>query len=161
VKPREQTFTFGIEKMSALIPEIAPLQEAHWKEVEEGFTDLKFDVAYDKYAAFEERGQFVLFTVRNAETKLVGYLMCYVHRSNHAQQDMVAREDALYLTPTCRGQGAANALLDYAEKALISLGCKVLVLSSRHLAGGVNIVPWLIGRGFKPSAVVMVKELGK
>lgn len=154
------SYVFGIEKMRDVKEEIIPLHALHWNEVEEGFTPLTFDLAYDKYEAFEDRGQFLLFTTREAdEFKLIGYLMCYMHRSNHAQQDLVAREDGMFLHADYRGSGAANGLLDYAETSLKKLGCKVLGLSSRHHAGGVNLTPWLTGRGYKLSAVVLVKEL--
>lgn len=157
---RRGEYFFGIEKMRDLRDEIAPLHALHWKEVEEGHTPLTFDLAYEKYEAFEDRGQFVLFTVRAKEgMPLVGYLMCYMHRANHAQQDLVAREDAMFLHADHRGSGAANAMLDYAEKSLKQLGCKILGLSSRHPAGGTNLSPWLAGRGYKSSAVVFVKEL--
>lgn len=156
--PKGVPYIFGVEKMAEVRAEIEPLHKAHWDEVEGEFLQVGMDVAYDKYTAFEERGQFALFTVRDAAQRLVGYLMCYVHRSNHSKESMMAREDALFLAKECRGHGAANALLDYAEKCLKQLGVKVFALSSRHYAGGVNLVPWLKGRGFKPSAVVMVKE---
>lgn len=159
--PKGPAFTFGIEKMSDLKDEIVPLHRQHWDEVEKDFTSLEMDVAYDKYDAFEQRGQFVLFTVRDAALTLVGYLMCYVHRSNHAQGDMMAREDAMFLAKSARGTGAANGMLDYAEDCLKKLGVRVFALSSRHFAGGTNLMPWLGMRGFTPSAVVMIKEFAK
>lgn len=153
-------YVFGIEKMPDVKDEIAPLHRLHWDEVERGHTPLEMDVAYDKYAAFEDRGQFILFTVR-AEPKLdlVGYFMCYMHRANHAQQELVAREDALFIVKEHRGGGLANHLLTYVEQTLKGFNCKTLSTSSRHYAGGTNLTNWLVGRGYKPSAVVFVKEL--
>lgn len=160
VPGKNQNFMLGIEKILDVRKEIEPLHELHWGEVEEGHTPLSMDVNYEAYDKYEQRGQFVLFTVRDSQFALVGYLMCYVHRANHAQNEFVAREDALFLHRRARGGGLANRLMDYAERVLRDhLGCKTLSLSSRHYCGGTNLTHWLTGRGFKAAAVVFTKEL--
>lgn len=150
-------FVIGIEKMANVREEIAPLHALHWREVEQGHTPLRMKVAYHDYENFEKQGQFILFTVRS--TFLVGYFMCYMHRANHANDELVAREDALFMMKHCRGTGVANHLMNYVEAALKGFGCKTLSLSSRHPAGGADLTPWMKRRKYKPSAVVFVKEL--
>jgi GNAT superfamily N-acetyltransferase len=154
---QETTFTFGVEKLSDIKDEIAPLFALHWNEVEKG-TPLEMDVDYASYFVSEKNGQFAMFTART-DGKLVGYLACYVYQSGHAKREYIGREDAFFLSPECRGKGAASVFLDYVESSLKKLGCKIFALSSRHPTGGTDLVPWLTKRGYTPSAVVMMKEL--
>jgi GNAT superfamily N-acetyltransferase len=150
-------YTFGIEKITEVRDEIIPLNDLHWQEVEGNFlTRMTKDVSYDRYGEYEKKGQFVLFTAR--DPSLCGYLMCFVHRNFHSNKDLVGREDAMFVHADHRGSGVGSALLDFVEDTLQKMGCSCLILSSRHHAGGADLTSFLTRRGFKPSAVVFMKE---
>lgn len=154
------SYAIGVEKMLDVKEELEPLYALHWDEVEKGFTNLTMGVAWDQYAAHEKNGHFLLFTVRELEARsVVGYFMCYVHRSNQAKNDYVAREDALFVRKDHRGSHLANNLRKYVETTLKKLHCKTLFLSSRHHCGGADLSKWLMRGGYRPTAVVFAKEL--
>lgn len=151
-------FTVGIEKLTDIRDELAPLLKAHWAETKVG-SPLTFNVAYENYLVYEERGQFILFSARNAAGEFAGYLACYMIRNSQARGDLVATEEGLYLRPDARGSNMANKLLEYAQRVLKQFGCKLISITSRHYSGGPDLSQWLTRRGFRRDAVEFVKEL--
>ena len=150
--------TFGIERFSNILAEVAPLHLLHYNETEVEYLDHPYNPNYDSYIAMEEDGRFVQFTCRIG-LKVVGYLQYYIFRDQHTQQALQAREDAFFLHPLVRGQKIAPQFLAYAEDALRALGCHYVGMTSKAPVGAPDIGPFLESRGYKPVAVYYAKKL--
>ena len=149
----------GHEKLAAMVDELRVLHEEHYNETEKLYLDVPFDPDYQRYAASEASGQFVVFTVRRQE-RMIGYLQYYVFRDMHSQGIYQAREDALFLTKAERGSGLAPALLRYAEHCLKQLGCRYVGMSNKAPAGGPDIGAFLERKGYRAVATYYVKDMG-
>jgi GNAT superfamily N-acetyltransferase len=150
--------TIGIERFSNMLPEIAPLHEAHYLETEAEYLDTPYEPNYQSYVSMEEDGRFVCFTVRMG-WQMVGYLQYYVFRDQHSRRMLQAREDAFYLHPLVRGKKIAPQVLAYAEDALRALGCRYVGMTSKAPVGAPDIGPFLESRSYRPIAVYYVKDL--
>lgn len=148
----------GHERMSDCFDEIAPLHKAHYAETEENYLDHPYDPDYDRLFAQEERGAYVVFTVRKS-MELVGYIQYHVFRDLHTQNVYTAREDCLYLAPHVRGLKIAPRLLAFAEASLRDLGVKYVGMTSKHPVGGPPIGPFLEKRGYRHVADFFSKKL--
>jgi GNAT superfamily N-acetyltransferase len=151
-------YSVGIQRLRDYRDEIAALHARHFAETEEGYLNAKFDADYDRYIASEERGDFVIFTLRENST-LIGYLQYYVFRSMHSSQQTHAKEDAFYIVPEARGRKLAPFLLETAEYFLQKLGCRYVGMTSKHPVGGSDLRNFLDSKGYKQVATYHVKEL--
>lgn len=149
---------FGIERMSDMLDEIAPLHEAHYAETEDAYLSDPYDPDYARLFLLEEDGGYVVFTARLKE-EIVGYVQYHMFRDLHTQQVYTAREDCFYITPKARGLGIAPKLLNYAENALRALGAKYVGMTSKHPVGGPDIAPFLEKRGYRKVAEYFSKNL--
>lgn len=152
------TVVIGCERIADMEDELRALHEQHYNETETLYLSVPFDPDYERYKEVEERGQFVVFTVRILGV-MVGYLQYYVFRDMHSQHTYQAREDALFLTKEHRGRNLAPMLLDFAEHCLGQLGCKYVGMSSKAPAGGPDIGRFLERKGYAPVATYYVKQL--
>jgi GNAT superfamily N-acetyltransferase len=154
----EDDISIGIERMSDILEEIAPLYEAHYAETEEEYLDDPYDPDWARLFALEEDGGYVVFTVRKA-MELVGYIQYHVFRDLHTQRVFTAREDCLYIKPEARGLKLAPKLLNFAEYGLQQLGCKYVGMTSKSPVGGPDIRPFLEKRGYRFVAEYFSKKL--
>jgi GNAT superfamily N-acetyltransferase len=154
----EDDISIGIEKMSEILDEIAPLHKAHYAETEEAYLDDPYDPDYVRLFSLEENGGYVVFTVRK-NMELVGYIQYYVFRDLHTQRVYTAREDCLYIKPEARGLGLAPRLLNFAEHGLRQLNCKYVGMTSKSPVGGPDIRPFLEKRGYRMVAEYFSKKL--
>ena len=150
---------FGLERLADIEDEIRSLHKEHYDETEIGYMGVECSPSYDRYRASEEVGQFVVFTVRVGE-ELAGQLCYWVFEDMHANMK-VAREDAFFIRKQFRGQKLAPQLLNYAETALLQLGCGAVGMTSKAPVGAPDIGPFLIKRGYKPIAMYYLKKLEK
>ena len=152
--------TIGIEKLGVIHEEIRPLHAEHYAETETLYLDVPFDPDYQRYAALEDTGGFVLVTARWG-LELVGYLQYYVFRDLHTQGTYMAREDAMFITASARGRKIAPRMLTYSENAMVALGCGFIGMTSKGPVGGPEIGPFLESKGYKPVAMFYGKKLEK
>lgn len=150
--------TFGIERIEDVGDELKVLWREHYNETEVLYLNEEFNPDVDRYKAQEEAGQYVAFTVRIGK-RLVGYLQYWVFRDMHSQGMYVAREDAFFITKEYRGHKLAPKLLNYAESALVHLGCKYVGMTSKEPVGGPDIGGFLEKRGYRPVAMYFMKKL--
>ena len=139
------SLTVGCQKLAEVLDEMTPLYQQHFTETEEQYLDTKYDPNYPQYLAAEERGDFILFTVREGST-LIGYMQYYVYKWGHSKNLLHAKEEAFYILPEHRGRHFAGKVLDFTEH-------------SKHPVGGANIGPYLETRKYREVAVYYVKEL--
>ncbi|MDB5730698.1 MAG: hypothetical protein JWQ03_593 [Variovorax sp.] len=129
--------TFGayaiqVESFRAILEELAPLHEEHWRETEKYRHGLRMRPDYDRVFAMERAGRCVQFTVRRG-AELAGHLRMYLGQSLHTSST-VAEEDTLYLRAAHRPNGFLMlALLRYAEDVLRQLGVTQITANSKKV----------------------------
>jgi hypothetical protein len=122
-------YTIQAESLRAILEELAPLHDEHWRETERHRHGLALRPDYDAMLARERAGRCLQFTVRRGQ-ELCGHLRMWLFPSMHTQT-LVAEEDTLYMRPEHRGGMTALALLRYAEAALIALGVREIRANSK------------------------------
>lgn len=114
--------TFQVERMRDVVEEIKPLHLAHWQETETHRHRQSLNPNYAELIAHERAGQYVLFTVRDADKRLVGNCAVYIFRSNHTQE-LEATEDTMFVLKEVRkGRELGVAFFQYCERMLLGLG---------------------------------------
>ena len=154
----EGDIAIGIEAMSDILDEIAPLHKAHYQETEVAYLDHPYDPDYLRLCSLENDGGYVVFTIRVGQ-KLAGYVQYHIFRDLHTQGIYVAREDCFYITPEFRGKKLAPKLLNFAEHGLKQLHCAYVGMTSKSPVGGADIRPFLEGRGYRMVAEYYCKKL--
>jgi len=128
IQPREcDDFTFAVERMEQIMPEMRPLHLAHWQETEAHRHGLPFQPDYATFIRYERAGRFMLFTLR-CEGRLLGNCSMYLSPSAHTQT-LIATEDTLFLLPEARKGRMAGKFIAYCEDALKSLGIREINVS--------------------------------
>lgn len=148
--------TFQVERMRDLKDEIKPLHWAHWQETEKYRHGQPFNPNYAAFIAYERAGHYVLFTVRDADKRLVGNCAVYVFRSNHTQE-LEATEDTMFLLKEVRkGRQLGVAFFQYCERMLLALG----VVEIKFSVKTTNAV-WRLWRrlGYEVVAYELSKQL--
>lgn len=148
------TVTLQAERLADVIPELHVLHEAHWAETERHRHGLALDLDYDAMLADERAGTLVQFTARKAG-QLVGNLRVYIRSSRHTQTRF-AFEDTLYLLPEHRGGRTAIRLIEFAERAMASIGVFEFRATAKLLNRTADLMQHL---GYKPVATELVKFL--
>jgi GNAT superfamily N-acetyltransferase len=147
-------FTFQVEPMVvALAGGLRELHQAHFAETEQFRASEGCNPDYDRYMKLEAQGSFLLFTVRDADYKLVGDAMVMVQRNRHTQK-LSSYEDALYLAPEARKGWTAVRFLRFIERYLVGLGVTQLAFGCK-LTNDISAVYERCG--FKPTAKVFSK----
>lgn len=126
---RSGEYTIRAESFRAILEELAPLHEEHWRETERHRHGLALRPDYDGIMARERAGRCLQFTVRRGQ-ELCGHLRMWVFPSLHTQT-LIAEEDTLFLREQHRGGMTALALLRYAEACLIALGVREIRANSK------------------------------
>lgn len=148
--------TYGVEWITALWDELAPLAAAHFAEV----ADLPHGLSLDHagYAAAEKAGAHILFTARDGDEdgdELVGYLSMFLRRHVHAVT-LSAYQDAIYLKPEHRQGWNAQGLIAFADANLRSnnVGVVYQFVPTAHDFGAV-----LRQLGYNPTEIVWSRHL--
>ena len=154
-------FYSGLEKLEDIVSQIKKLHAEHYEETETLYKVRPLDPDYDRYIDLEQKGVFVLFTVRVAETGLlIGDLMYYLGQSMHNKGIILAREDAFFLTKAHRGGQLAKTFLKFAEACLLELGAGQIGMTDKSPCGGKSLKHLLEPLGYQPVAIQYVKEIG-
>lgn len=153
-------YILGVERLSEVVEEIKANFEAHWDETEVNYLTRPMDPDYAMVMDYENRGKYVLFTIRNKELELIGHLMYYLGHSTHHKGMLQAKEDAFFIQKDHRGGALASALLSYAEKCLVRLGVKLIGMTDKSPCGGKSLKSLMEHSGYITTAVVYVKEVG-
>lgn len=125
-------FTFARERMQDIVDEMRPLHEAHWHETETQRHGLQLNPDYDAFIRYEQAGRYILFTLRDAEQRLVGNCAMYLDTSTHTQT-LLATEDTLYLLPEARKGRTAMRFVGFIERALHQVGAKEIHITVKSV----------------------------
>jgi len=153
------THVIGLESINNIKDEIRAVHQEHWDETEVLYLERPMDPDYDLFCAKEAERQFVLFTVRDPDGRLIGNLGYFLGLSTHHTGMLQAKEDFFFVTKEYRKTGVASELLQYAEKHLIELGVKLIGMSDKSPCGGKSLEPFLTREGYKKVAIAYVKEV--
>lgn len=135
--------------------DIAPLLVLHHYEAS-AFKEFPLCPNLALYRRAEATDSLRIFTARDGEGQLVGYLVLLVGQDAHHSQIKYAHTNVFFVLPECRG-GTGKALLATAEEALILEGVQV-VYQSEPL---VNPTRFYARRGYQLVERIWAKKLGE
>jgi GNAT superfamily N-acetyltransferase len=98
-----------------ILEEVRPLAESHYNEVQLESTGLPFVFPADYYQHLYDTASMDLFTARNEEGKVLGYLALTYHADYKTESGEFASEEGFYVIPEARGQGIGEKLISAAE----------------------------------------------
>lgn len=147
---------FQAESLRAILAEIHPLHEAHYRETEQHRLGIPLNMNYAALAEAERVGNLLQFTARDCQTgALVGNLRMFLHDSLHTQTPFAA-EDTMFILAPYRAGWRGVKFLRYVEAALYQFGTREIRVDAKL----VNRVNQLLKRcGFMPASTGFVKFL--
>jgi hypothetical protein len=153
--------TFQLEAFSdALLAEMLPLLERHWREVAH-YLDIPLEVDASVYHAAESRGALRIYTVRDcspdAANQLLGYSVYFVRANPHYASSVQAVQDVVYVSPTARGSTGAR-LIRYADDQLRLAGVQAVY---HHVKVAHNWGAMLERMGYQAVDVIYAKRLDR
>lgn len=153
-------FYIGIERIEDMGNDFFDLVQREWAEVGD---DQRFGLCEPNVRQAiqaQDRGNFVLFTVRRTRTfELVGYMPMTVSNSYKMQAAKMAGEIAVYIRPDAREGRLAFKLIDFAEKFMARFGVNAMVIGHRPGVLGDRIGRVYKRMGYEPVAVEYAKVL--
>ena len=136
--------SFARETSEEVIQEIAPLFEAHYREIAH-YQDIPLSVDYAAYLRLEARGCLRIYTIR-VGILLVGYAIFAVARSMHYSTSLQARQDILYLDPEYRHGRLGMRFIAWCDEQLRAEGVQVVF---QHIKAAHNFGPMLERLGYE------------
>lgn len=118
---------FAEERVVDCWNEVLVLAHAHWQSTKSYRRHQPFAPSLDRYASYNQRGYFFLFTARD-EGVLIGYFGVYLTPSMHSQW-LMATEDTFFLDPAHRGARTALRFLEYIEAQCRARGVREIMFS--------------------------------
>lgn len=97
-----------------IVNELSPLTELSWSEANCA-PAAHYEPDWNKYIQLNEMNLLRLFTVRNLEKKLVGYITFIVGPTLHSKNLKHALHDSMFILKPYRKNGTAKSLISYAE----------------------------------------------
>lgn len=144
----------------ALLDEALPLLVDHWREIVP-FKDIPLAPDLAAYRSAFAHGNLICITGRipcdsfDLADELVGYAFFFVREHLHFKTSLQAVQDALYLSPACRGLDGVR-LLRYCERALRERGVQVL---HQHVTPQRDFGPILTRMGYVMGDVTYSRRL--
>jgi GNAT superfamily N-acetyltransferase len=147
---------FAVEDLTAdLIP--SWMLEDHYNENAPLKRTLQQDMDWTEYLDAQSDGEFFLVTARLGD-RLVGYMAVFIHPHLHYRATIVAVDDAHYLMPEFRGQGAGKKMIDFAEQTAKARGATVFSMRCKAAQSHGHIFESL---GYKLTDLVYLKDIGR
>ena len=97
-----------------IVNELAPLTKLSWSEAD-CIPNAHFDPDWEKYTQLNELNLLRLFTVRNQDKELVGYITFFVGPTLHSKNVHHALHDSMYILKPYRKNGTAKSLISFVE----------------------------------------------
>ena len=154
-----ENYIFGLELLRDSIEEIRQIHAQHWDETEVLYLTRPMDPDYEMIASMEANRQFLFFSIRDENAKLIGNFGYYIAPSTHFKDMTIAREDFFFIEKSHRGGHLAAKFYQYTEECLIQLGVKLIGISDKAPCGGKSLKPLLSREGFKEVSTIYMKEI--
>lgn len=152
-EPRPSKLSFCWERFSKLIDVAGPMIVRHHEAVENGRFGL-LDLDFQAYLTWENLGFTRVWTARDGEGTLVGYMLWVCHVDTHHRTKVRARCDSTWLEPAWREGLEGYRMMKEAVAALKSLKIDHIYLPL-PVNGSDQRLELLYRRlGFKPSEMV-------
>lgn len=116
------TPSFQREKAKDIFDEMMPLFEKHWREIAH-YQDIKLNPDREAYFKIEEMGNLRVFTARDEEKNLIGYIVYFIRYNAHYKDSLQAVQDVLFVDPAKRGFGMS--FIAWCDEQLRSEGVQV------------------------------------
>ena len=110
---------------------LVPLFEKHWEEVCQYKDTFKLNPDWDTYYALEKLGLLVSIVAENDTNEIVGYSVFILQPHQHYKDQLVAKNDILYLLPEYRVGRNALRLIQYSEKILKEMEVSFVTMHSK------------------------------
>ena len=136
-----------------VIGEMKLLVFDHIAEV--GPFQFEFDVDWDKFVELQESDSIRLFVARS-EGNMVGYAIYIISTHTHFATTVFALQDALYIAPQFRGNGAGIGLIRFCEEMLVDCDAIVQAVSPE-----LDFSDLLTNNGYVPLEKLYVKKLSE
>ena len=111
---------------------------------------------WDMYMLLDQEGHLGMYTARNPEGELVGYMVVVADNSLHSKETCIATTDSLYIRPEDRTPFAGLRFLSYVERDLASKGITSLSVASSERKPIGNLLSYM---GFDVLETVYYKEI--
>lgn len=134
---------FAREVSDTVINEIAPLLEAHYREIAH-YQDIPLNVDYDRYLRAEAAGNLRIYTVR-VSLALIGYAIFAVGPSGRYMGSLQAHQDVLYLDQAYRRGRIGMTFIEWCDGQLRNEGVQVVF---QHVKDRHNFGPLLERLGY-------------
>lgn len=134
--------TYQRETMTAVLGEIQPLLERHWREIAY-FQDIPLEPDYGGYERAEAANRLRIFTARR-DGALVGYAIFFLGNL-HYKSARIATQDILFLVPECRGFPGYR-LIRFSDQQLKAEGVEV---TYHHVKVAHDFGPLLVHMGYQ------------
>ena len=123
VPARLEQVVYAWERLSDILPEVAPVLRSHWQEVQ-WFKEMPLDPDWEKGLAYEQAGVLFILTARK-DGRLVGYIFSYILESLFFSMPW-ATVQGFWLDPLYRGGWTGVRLFKECEKGLRERGAKAI-----------------------------------
>lgn len=144
---------FKRELLFEVMDEVGALLDMHYQELTLHKDVIKLEPQWSQYAALEQMGAFVVFTIRE-EGELIGYNAFFLNRHIHYGSFLCAQNDVLYLHPEHRRGTTALRFLDFCETELKTMGAQKI---GYHIKFSLDWRPILHRRGYSDEEVMVAK----
>jgi len=146
---QRESFTDGF------VDEVLPMLMAHWAEIAH-YDDITLAPDWDAYAAMDQSGMLRIYTARDAELSLLGYVVYVVRPAPHYSGSIQAVQDVLYLDPSSRGQMFGAKLLAFSHTQLADEHVQVVY---QHVKLAHDFGRLLERLGYEPIERIFAKRL--
>lgn len=150
--------TFGAETLYEVIDEVPPLLEAHYRELAKNQDRVHLNPDWPRYAELERIGAFFLYTVRSAESELIGYSAFFASTHPHYADYMLVSNDVLWLAPSHRTGRTGVRFTRYCEEQ-IRLRYSARISLTWHAKEGTALASMLPRMGYGLQDIVFSKLL--
>lgn len=107
------------ETLYDIAHEVDALLQMHYEELCLNKDRVKLSPMWEKYAALEQAGCFVVFTARN-DGELIGYSAFFIQPHLHYSSLVVASNDVLFIRPDQRGSTGLR-LVKFSEQQIAAM----------------------------------------
>lgn len=149
--------TFSKENIVDIIDEMMPLLIKHSDEVAT-YDFFELDIDMDRYKEATDNGIFQLYTAREEDGTLVGYVCYMVTRSIHYMKEIYGVMDVIYVHEDYRHNGTAFDMMQYAEDSLIDMGVTMLTINMKTWAPFETLATFL---GYDKMEYMYTKYVGE
>ena len=108
---------FQRELLFEIVNEVQGLLQLHYDELTLNKDFVKLKPMWERYAALERAGAFVVYTARDKK-ELVGYSAFFINQHLHYGDLTVAANDVLFLHPKHRNGRNGIRLIQFCEQEL-------------------------------------------